>query len=304
MEEAGLFAMKTGGTRPRIMALILCVLAANAVFIRQAFHMDDSIYLLLARSIVKSPWFPQDSPTHFEGLYVPDLASTEHPLPVTSYWIALIGRLGHGLTEVSLHLGFLIFPLILAYSMYVLARRYTAHPLLASLTLMFLPVVYVLSHTLMTDVPQLALWVASVAMFIEGIEAQAAIWVSLGVLAATLACFVSYSSLCLIPLLALRALLRKDRRAFTAILILPGMTLGMWLAVSLYHYGRLPPTQLLGFYFLVKQAASPLLLIKKGTYIILAVGGATIFPLGLFASSRKRAIAVALLAQRPCPDRS
>jgi len=115
--------------------------------------------------------------------------------------MALIGHFSR-FTEWSLHLGFLIFPLILAYSMYVLARRYTTHPLLVSLTLMFIPTVYVLSHTLMTDVPQLALWVASVAMFIQGVEARNTKWVSLGAVAATVACFVSYSSFCLIPLLA------------------------------------------------------------------------------------------------------
>ncbi len=275
-----------------MLTLVLCVLAANLVFIRQAFHIDDGIYLLLARNIATSPWFPQDFPTYFEGLYVPDLASTEHPLPVTSYWMALIGRFSYGLTEVSLHLGFLIFPLILVYSMYVLARRYTACPLLASLTLLFLPVVYVLSHTVMTDVPQLALWVASVAMFIQGMETRNAIWVSLGGVAATFACFVSYSSLSLIPLLAVLARLRKDRGALNAILIFPGMILGIWLAVSFSHYGRLPPAQLLGFYFLVKQAVSPVLLIRKCIYIILAIGSVTIFPLGLLVSSRKRSVAV------------
>ncbi len=282
-----------------MLTLVLCVLAANLVFIRQAFHIDDGIYLLLARNIATSPWFPQDFPTYFEGLYVPDLASTEHPLPVTSYWMALIGRFSYGLTEVSLHLGFLIFPLILVYSMYVLARRYTACPLLASLTLLFLPVVYVLSHTVMTDVPQLALWVASVAMFIQGMETRNAIWVSLGGVAATFACFVSYSSLCLIPLLAVLARLRKDRGALNAILIFPGMILGIWLAVSFSHYGRLPPAQLLGFYFLVKQAVSPVLLIRKCIYIILAIGSVTIFPLGLLVSSRKRAIAIGLLFAAP-----
>ena len=108
--------------RWQILALVFSVLAGNVVFIKQAFHMDDSIYLLLARNVPSSPWLPQDSPTYFEGLYVPDLASTEHPLPMTSYLMALIGHFSR-FTEWSLHLGFLIFPLILAYSMYVLARR-------------------------------------------------------------------------------------------------------------------------------------------------------------------------------------
>src|SRR5881296_984045 len=156
MEEARLSPIENRGVRWQMLTLVLCVLAANLVFIRQAFHIDDGIYLLLARNIATSPWFPQDSPTYFEGLYVPDLASTEHPLPMTSYLMALIGHFSR-FTEWSLHLGFLIFPLILAHSLPVLGLRSTKHPLPASLIFVFFPTVSLLSHTLLTDVPQLAL---------------------------------------------------------------------------------------------------------------------------------------------------
>jgi hypothetical protein len=282
-----------------MLTVILCVIAANAVFIGQAFHMDDGIYLLLARNIATSPWFPQDFSTYFEGLYGPDMASTEHPVPVTSYYMALIARFARGLRELNLHLAFLVFPLMLACGMFALARRYTAHPLLASLTLMFLPAVYVLLHTLMTDVPQLALWVTSAAIFIHGIESRNTIWILAGAFAAALACFVSYASLCLIPLLAVLAASRKDYRALLAILILPSVVLGAWLAVSFSHYGRLPPAHLLGVYFAIKRVLSPVLLLQKVIYIVLAIGGVMVFPLGLLMSSRRSLIAVALLLTAP-----
>src|SRR5215510_2820437 len=149
MEEAGRFRIGRGTSRWHLPALIVCVLAANVIFIRQAYHMDDGIYLLLARNAVNSPWSPQDVPTHFEGLYAADLASTEHPIPVTAYYMMLISHLTHGFKEPALHVAFLLFPVVLACAMFALARRYTGHALLASLTLMFLPAVFVLSHTLM-----------------------------------------------------------------------------------------------------------------------------------------------------------
>src|SRR5438876_228755 len=164
MEEAGKSPITLGSPRSQILILVVCVFAANVIFIGQAFHMDDGIYLLLARNVAKSAWFPQDFPTYFEGLYASDLASTEHPMPLTSYYMALVGRFGGGFREPQLHLAFLVFPLMLACGMFALARRYTSHRLLASLTVLFLPAVYVLSHTLMTDVPQLVLWVISVAL--------------------------------------------------------------------------------------------------------------------------------------------
>jgi 4-amino-4-deoxy-L-arabinose transferase-like glycosyltransferase len=186
--------MKIKAARLPILTLFLCVVAANALF-SMRLTMDDSIYLLLARNVLQSPWFPQDRPTYFEGLYVPDLASTEHALPLTSYWMALIAQLANGFTEISQHLGFLVFPLILSYSMYLLARRFTAHPLLASLNLMFLPVVFVMSHTLMTDIPQMALSVASVGLFCSGVEHRRWRRTSAAAMSATLAAFISYASL-------------------------------------------------------------------------------------------------------------
>src|SRR5579862_1027125 len=160
--------------------------------------MDDGIYLLLARNTALSPWFPQDTSTHFEGLYAPDLASTEHPMPVTSYYMALIGHFARGFKEQYLHFAFLLFPLAMACAMFAIARRYTEHPLMASLTLTFLPAVYVLSHTLMTDVPQLVLWVVSIALFIHGTEFRKTGLAGAGAFIAALACFVSYASFCLI----------------------------------------------------------------------------------------------------------
>src|SRR5262249_11236792 len=149
-----------------------------------------------------------------------------------------------GFKEPALHVAFLLFPLVLACAMFALARRYTGHPLLASMTLMFLPAVFVLSHTLMTDIPQLALWVASIALFIYGTEFRKPAMVVAGALTAALACFVSYASFCLIPLLGVFAISRKNYRGLFVIFIVPGVVLGAWLAVSFLHYGRLPPADI------------------------------------------------------------
>src|SRR5438067_5714888 len=112
MEETCMSRIRACGTRWELLALLTCVLAANVLFIRQAFHMDDGIYLLLAKNIGHSRWFPQHVPTHFEGLFFPDFASTEHPIPITSYYIALINNFDGAWNEVNLNAGFIVFPLI------------------------------------------------------------------------------------------------------------------------------------------------------------------------------------------------
>ncbi len=93
--------------------------------------MDDGIYLLMARNVPRSPWFPEDLPAYFEGLYARDLASTEHPWPLTAYVLALSAQIG-GQSEFCLHLAFIAFPMLLACAMYFLALRFTRHPMAAT----------------------------------------------------------------------------------------------------------------------------------------------------------------------------
>src|SRR6185503_14689005 len=101
--------MSHRGSRLPIVLLIVCVLAANLPFVNQAFHIDDAIYLFIAHNVAKSSSFPQDTPTYFEGLYATDLASSEHAVPLTSYWMSIVAYLGNGFREIPLHLGFLLF---------------------------------------------------------------------------------------------------------------------------------------------------------------------------------------------------
>ena len=269
-----------------MLVLLLCVVGVNVPFLNQAFHMDDGIYLLLAHNVDRNPWFPQDRSILFEGLYGTDLASTEHPWPFTSYLMALCGYIG-GFSESCLHLGFLVFPIVLACSMYAIARRHTHHPALASMTVLALPVVCVLSHTLMTDVPLLALWVASVALFSRGVDSGRMSLVWLGTAVGTLGSLVSYSGFCLVLLLALYGILWRKRAAVLTALIVPVTVFAFWVALNYFHYHRVVPGLLLSSYFFVKRVLSPGLLMQKSAYIVISLGGVTIFPFFLIALSRK-----------------
>jgi 4-amino-4-deoxy-L-arabinose transferase-like glycosyltransferase len=159
---------------PIVAWLIPFATAANLPFVNQPYHMDDGVYLLVARNVQHNPWFPQDFPFFFEGLYASDLASGEHAWPLTSYFAALISLVG-GYKEAWLHLGFLLFPVSLAWGMYSLSADLTRHPALATVTLLMLPVIAVSSHTLMTDIPLLALWLTAVVLFRRGLASGSAV---------------------------------------------------------------------------------------------------------------------------------
>ena len=279
----------------RLSGLLFFAAVMNLPFVDQAFHMDDGIYLLLAKNVVRNPWFPQDVPVRFEGFFAPDLGSTEHPWPLTVYLLALSARVGKGYSEVGLHLGFLVFPIGLACAMYFLARRFTGRPVLATLTLLTLPVVYVSSHTLMTDLPVLALWVASVALFSHGADAGRRSLVWLGAAGAALASFVSYAGLGLIPLLAFYAFLRRNRSALVTAVGLPAALFLIRLIFDMHHFRRFTPGLLLGSYFFVKGVLSPELLLEKCAYIVTTLGGVTLCPLALLALCRRKWVLFGLL---------
>jgi hypothetical protein len=264
-------------------------------FLSQAFHMDDGIYVLLAENIKQNFWFPQDKPIFFEGLYVGDISSTEHAWPLTSYLMALCASAGDGFSEIALHSGFLIFPIVLAISMHRLASQFTAHPVHASLVLLTLPVVSVLSHTLMTDIPLLALWVASTVLVCRGVDTgkKSCLWI--GSATAALCSLISYSGLCLVMVLGLYAILRKKQGALFPILILPVSVLGIILVIHSFHYHRFPLNMLLGYYFIDQKVLSPALLVEKLMSAVLTIGAVTIFPLTLLILCKRKIIAAALV---------
>ncbi len=266
------------------VAIALFAIAINIPFVNQAFHMDDGIFLIAAKNVSHNPLFPQDLPVLFEGVSVADLGSTEHP-PLTVYFMALCGAIG-GFSELRLHLGFLIFPVILGIATYSLACRFTSHPTIVAIGLLCLPVVYVMSHTLMSDLPLVALWTAAVALFVHGVDSGQLKWIAAGAGVGALAAFISYAGLCLVPLLGLHALLHRSRFGLLLVL-LPLVVFGSWLAVNFFHYGRFTPSFLLSHYLLAEKVLSPTLMLRKLIYATVFLGGVTIFPPALVVLSRK-----------------
>jgi 4-amino-4-deoxy-L-arabinose transferase-like glycosyltransferase len=274
---------------PAVLWLLLAVIAAGVPFLNQAFHMDDGIYLMIARNVHLKPWFPQDMPLFFEGLYGSDLASTEHPWPLTSYLLALCSYLG-GHSERCLHMGFLVFPMLVAGSMYSISLGLTRHPVLATLTLLACPVVSVLSHTLMTDIPLLAIWLFSVALFRRGLTTGRIAWAWIGAVAGALALLITYSGFLLIVLLSVFSLLRRNRRALLASFAAPVIILSFWITLNYLHYHRLAPAMLVDSYLSVKNVLAPGLVAEKLIFAVLALGATTVSPVIVLAQGKKGVI--------------
>ena len=88
-----------------------------------------------------------------------------------------------------------MFSLIAALAMWSLARRFSPHPLWATLLFLAVPAFVVNGNSLESDLPFLAFWMASIALFVSGRLLLAA-------LAMAAAALTAYQAVFLTPILA------------------------------------------------------------------------------------------------------
>ncbi len=140
--------------RPWIALALFTV--ADLPFLTKPFHIDDPVYLWVARQI-------QSRPLDFYGFTVnwygtaESVAEVMQNPPLTSYYVALAALVG-GWGEVAIHLAMLLPALGVILGTFRLARTLDADPLISVLLLAFTPAFLVSATTVMSDVLALCLW--------------------------------------------------------------------------------------------------------------------------------------------------
>lgn len=161
---------------------------------------------------------------------------TKNP-PLDAYYIAAVaGGLGFG--EVPLHLAFLIPALGVVFFTYRLGQRLAGRPLLAALVVLTTPVFLVSSTSVMCDVWMLALWLASVWLWITGLDAGSRSRLLLAASVAALAALTKYFALALVPLLLAYTWRRKGGPAPAWPLAIPVVIAAAYHAATAALYGR------------------------------------------------------------------
>jgi hypothetical protein len=219
-----------------VMVVIVCALP----FLDQPFHMDDNFYMDMARNAQSSPLFPNDTFYAFHGESAPDVASHSHP-PLQTYFLALIQHsFGEGPGKERIyHLLSLIFPLLAVLAFYFICARILERPLWPALVLACSPLLLVMQHSLMTDVPMLAFWLAAIAAFLWAVDSGRKPLYALSALFQFAAMFTSYQSFALVPLLAFFQLRRKGGTFGWISLAFAPAAIGAWLTINYLHYHRL-----------------------------------------------------------------
>jgi hypothetical protein len=222
------------------------VLAGVILFSTRAVFMDEHIFLQIAKSAQSNWLFPSDTPGMFFGTRLPHFAEHTHP-PVGEYYLASIYALVGGFKEVPFRLLFSVFPITAVLAFYSLARRFTACPLLVALLFAMSPAFFVLSPTLMMDIPMLAFLLAGIAFYFAHTQGRR------GCLPAASACFIlaagtGYTAL--VPIGCLFISLLAARRPLRELLSLAAapLAVAIWLSAMTFHFGAFPLTGVVRYY--------------------------------------------------------
>ena len=222
-----------------IIVILLLTVACLAPFLDKAFHIDDTLFLWVARHIHEAPldFYGFDANWYGETMRMSDI--NQNP-PLVSYWIALVTAV-FGEREIFLHLAFLLPAFLVIWGTWELADRWSRRPLTAALAVLFTPAFLVSSTTVMSDTPMVAAYVWSLVFWMRGMERDGdgggsclASALLMAVAALTKYFGITAAALALVYTLVER---RNPARLFW--LLVPAAILGLyqWYTKGLYGHG-------------------------------------------------------------------
>lgn len=268
------------GKHPLAVLLALVVGVQVPFALVSAFNIDDPIYLRLVRNLDRNPLNPMGEPVLWDGQVSTDMMSHSHP-PLAVYFMYPFYKLGGESPEFALHLGFILFALMLVTAVWRLAGFFSLPPFPAAFLAFFSPAVFTVSHTVMMDLPALALGVTGVAAAFRGLRDDRPAGVFAGGAWIGASCLVSYVSVMFLLPPGV-ALLLSRRRLRNAVLLgaAPVACVGGWLAFVWHQTGR----------FVLADAARVVAVIQdrgyggveyRLVYNLVAAGAMVLFPAAL-----------------------
>ncbi len=225
------------GTLWQISIVIASVAILLLPFSDKAFHMDDTLFMWVARQVVQSPLDFFGFSGNWGGVEEEARRFIKNP-PLVSYYIALAGTV-FGWSEKAVHVAMTVPAALAATGAWLLARRLTSSPLAATLAGVLTPVFAVSGATVMCDMTMLALWVWAIYLWVKGIEDGRWRCLAISGLLIAAASLAKYFAISLIPLLAVYTLF-KGRRHLKGLvwLAIPIAVLGLYQLYTEGLYGR------------------------------------------------------------------
>lgn len=278
----------------QILLIIAAVLALRLPFLNQPIQGDDVYYLYGAEHAQIDPLHPDHTRYVFLGDEV-DMRGSSHG-PLNSWVLGAILAAAGDVREVPFHLVYALFSIAAALAAWWLARRFSERPLLATLLFIAVPPFVVNGNSLEADIPFLAFWLVSVALFVVAVDHESKLALAGSALAAALASMAAYQAIFLTPIffLYLWQTKRQWMAAWAAALAAPAAIL-IWQVFERASSGALPAAvlsnymQVYGFQVFAQKVRSAVALVVHTGWIV-----SPIVIWGAFAKGRWRIGAAAL----------
>lgn len=243
--------MEAGVAPKRGLFLVLAVvLLLRLPLLNQAIQGDDHIYITEGAHALVEPLHPGHTKYVFTGREV-DLRGHSHPSTNGWFLAPLIAAFG-GVREIPFHAAYLLFSIVAACAMWSLACRFSPQPMWAALLFLAVPAFVVNGASLEADVPFLAFWLASIALFCSGRLLLAAA-------AMVLASLTAYQAVLLTPILAVWVWMKcRDSRAAWAVIFTAPLAIATWQIFERLTTGALPAATLSGYLGIYETLAAKL----------------------------------------------
>ncbi len=231
----------------QLLLVLILVLLIRTAFLDQAIQGDDVNYLAAAQYAQVDPLHPTHVRYVFQGAMV-DMRGHSHP-PLNGWILAALLALTGGIDEIPYHAAYMLFSLVAAAAMLSLARRFSPRPLLATLLFLATPAFVVNGNSLEADVPFLAFWMLSVALFVSAVDAGSARRLGLAAVALVPAALAAYQSILLVPVLGIYLWIKRRgwRPGWLVVLVVPAV-LAAWQLWERASSGEMPATVLAGYF--------------------------------------------------------
>lgn len=228
-------ALRVAWRRPAGLALLL--LASAGPFLARPIHLDEPVFVWVARQIARSPLDFYGFQINWTGTLEPVHEFMMNP-PLASYYLALAAG-AVGWSETGLHAAFVPVALAALLGTFALGVRFSSRPWIAALAALWTPAFLVSCTMAMSDTLAVALWVWALVLWDRGLRDASRARLVAAALLAGLAGLTEYFALALIPLLALHAALTTRRAgAWLAALAIPLGMIAVYERLTASAYGH------------------------------------------------------------------
>jgi len=258
----------------KLLFIALVAVAIMVPFASQPFSYDGPLVLDFAAAQVDHPLQQHIDNFDYFGIHF-DRYTNTHPR-FLSFYLSQVIRISGGIFEVPIHLSLIVFPVIGAFGMFFLGRRFGVSGMTAALLFLASPVLMIASHTEMVDAPGLCLWLGAMAAFIYGVDRNRIWLLVLAGLLMQLTIFTFFQGLTAL-VLAMIYLVLKNRLRIRYLLPIftPALVFAGYILWFFSIYGEVPHFS----YRIVLSYQKEFLAQLRG--ILIAMGSTMLFPLAL-----------------------